>query len=75
VEPTLRIDSDLLFGVGSYGWVVSAAAVAVPGLLVIAWVALQAGAAVIWIPAVRRLREERRRRHRLAVSPVGARSR
>jgi hypothetical protein len=75
VEPTLRIDTDLLLGVGSYGWVVSAAAVAVPGLLVIAWVAVQAGAAVIWIPAVRRLREERRRRHRLAVSLVGARTR
>lgn len=75
VEPTLRIDTDLLLGVGNYGWVVSAAAVAVPGLLVIAWVAVQAGAAVLWVPAVRRLREERRRRRRLPISSVGARTR
>lgn len=73
-EPTLRIDADLLFGVGVFEWVVPAAAVGVPGLVVIAWVAAQTGAALIWIPAVRRFREERRRRHRLAVSPVGART-
>lgn len=61
-EPALRIDPDLLFGFGSFEWVVPAAVVGVPGLLVIvAWVAAQTGAALIWIPAVRRFREERRR--------------
>jgi hypothetical protein len=70
-EPALRIDPDLLFGVGVFEWVVPAAAVGVPGLLVIAWVAAQAGAALIWIPAVRRFREERRRRHRLRTAATG----
>lgn len=61
-EPGLRIDADLLFGFGTFEWVVPAAVVGVPGLLVIvAWVAAQTGAALIWIPAVRRFREERRR--------------
>jgi hypothetical protein len=73
-EPILRIDASLLFGGGAFEWVVPAAAVGVPGLVVIAWVAAQTGAALVWIPAVRRFREERRRRHRLAVSPVGART-
>lgn len=37
-------------------WAIPGAAVGGPGLLVILWVALQAGAAAAWIPAVRRLR-------------------
>jgi hypothetical protein len=59
-EPALRVDLDLVVG-GGFEWVVPAAAVGVPGLLVIGWVAAQAGAALLWIPAVRRFREERRR--------------
>lgn len=71
IEPALRIDTNLLFGIGSFEWVVPAAVVGVPGLLVIlAWVAAQTGAALIWIPAVRRFREERRRM-RLGVRVAG----
>lgn len=68
-ETALRVDADLLFGIGTFEWVVPAAVVGVPGLLVIiAWLAAQTGAALIWIPAVRRFREERQRRGRLSVS-------
>jgi hypothetical protein len=45
-------------------WVVPGAVVGVPGLLVILWVALQTGGAMAWIPAVRRLRRDDRRRRR-----------
>lgn len=69
-EPGLRIDADMLFGFGTFEWVVPAAVVGVPGLLVIvAWVAAQTGAALIWIPAVRRFREERRRRRWPVLTP------
>jgi hypothetical protein len=45
---------------------VPAATVGGMGLLVLLFVGLQAGATVVWVPAVRRLRGERRprRRHR-----------
>ena len=46
-------------------WAVPAATIALPGLLVLIWVALQAAGAIAWMPAVRRLRGEddpRRRR-------------
>jgi hypothetical protein len=46
--------------------------VGVPGLLAIGWVAAQAVAALLWIPAVRLLRQERRGRHRAHVSGLGA---
>jgi len=39
-------------------WLVPGASVAVPGLLVILWVALQAMGALAWIPAVRRMADE-----------------
>lgn len=41
-------------------WFVPAASVALPGLLVVVWVLLQAIGALAWIPAVRRMEEERR---------------
>jgi hypothetical protein len=43
-----------------YVWFVPAASVAVPGLLVILFVILQAVGALAWIPAVRRMAEEPR---------------
>jgi hypothetical protein len=53
---------------GPFVWFVPGAAVGVPGLLVIAWIALQAVGALAWIPAVRRMGgdDRRRRRSRLA---------
>lgn len=42
-------------------WVVPVATIGGPGLIVLLWVALQAGGASIWIPAARRLRGEERR--------------
>jgi hypothetical protein len=42
----------------NYGWLVPAAPVAVPGLLVILWVFLQAIGALAWIPSVRRMADE-----------------
>ena len=39
-------------------WLVPGASVAVPGLLVILWVVLQAMGALAWIPAVRRMADE-----------------
>jgi hypothetical protein len=51
-------------------WFVPGAAVGVPGLLVLLWIALQAVGALAWIPAVRRMSGEpiamRRRRRRPA---------
>jgi hypothetical protein len=41
-------------------WAVPAATLGVPGLLVILWIALQAGGGLAWFPAVRRLRGEGR---------------
>lgn len=49
---------------GPFVWFVPGAAVGVPGLLVMAFVALQAVGAVAWIPAVRRLSGEDKRRRR-----------
>jgi hypothetical protein len=43
-------------------WAVPAASIAGPGILVLVWLALQTGGAAAWIPAVRRLRGERRNR-------------
>lgn len=45
-------------------WFVPAAAVGVPGLLVILFVALQIGAGAIWLPATRRMRGDDRARLR-----------
>jgi Big-like domain-containing protein len=45
-------------------WAVPAATIALPGLLVLIWVVLQAVGAMAWIPAARRLRGEDRARHR-----------
>lgn len=39
-------------------WAVPAATIALPGLLVLLWVALQTAGAIAWIPAVRRLQGE-----------------
>jgi hypothetical protein len=49
---------------GPFVWFVPTAAVGVPGLLVIAWVALQAIGALAWIPAVRRMAGDDRRHRR-----------
>ena len=43
-------------------WLVPGASVAIPGLLVILWVVLQAVGALAWIPAVRRMADESSRR-------------
>jgi hypothetical protein len=52
---------------GPFVWFVPGAAVGVPGLLVIAFVGLQAVGAMAWIPAMRRLGgDDRRRRIRSA---------
>jgi hypothetical protein len=45
-------------------WSVPAVAIGVPGLLLIAWVALQAGGVLVWVPAVRRMRGDDRNRRR-----------
>jgi hypothetical protein len=47
-------------------WVVPAAILGVPGVLVIVWVILQALGVLAWLPAVRRLRGGE-------VDPLGAR--
>jgi hypothetical protein len=51
------------FGIlaGFQVWAVPAATLGVPGLLVLLWVALQAGGGLAWIPAVKRLRGHDRR--------------
>ena len=67
--PRLVYDRDRLdletgaFGIlaGFQVWAVPAATVGVPGILVLLWVALQAGGGLAWIPAVRRLRGSERR--------------
>jgi hypothetical protein len=43
---------------GAQVWIVPAASLAVPGLLLLLFVALQAVGALAWVPAVRRLRGE-----------------
>ena len=74
--PGLRLPSrdglDLGLGMGGLDvlgsfdtWAVPAATVGGVGLLVLLFAALQAGATVIWVPAVRRLRGERTPRRRL----------
>ena len=67
--PRVAFDEpELELGVGSLGllagattWVVPVATIGGPGLIVLLWVAAQAGGASIWIPAARRLRGEERR--------------
>lgn len=49
---------------GPFVWFVPGAAVGVPGLLVIVFVALQAIGALAWIPAMRRMEGDDRRRRR-----------
>ena len=80
VVPTIRFDEQHLdlagASIGLFGgveiWAVPAATIAVPGLLVLIWVVLQTAGAVVWIPAVRRLRGEDgprdRKRHRTPAS-------
>jgi hypothetical protein len=69
------IDAPALdLGLGTLGvlagveiWAVPAAVIGGPGLLVLLWMALQAGGAMAWVPAARRLRNDdvsrARRRH------------
>ena len=47
-------------------WFVPAAAIGVPGLLLIVWVALQTAGVLAWLPAVRRIRGDERERRRPA---------
>jgi outer membrane biosynthesis protein TonB len=42
-------------------WLVPAAALAGPGILVILWLAIQVGVGIIWLPAARRMRGDGRR--------------
>jgi len=55
---------DLGLTAGFETWVVPAATVSGAGLLVLLFVLAQAGATVVWVPAVRRLRGERQPRRR-----------
>ena len=76
--PTVRFDERRLdlagASIGLFSgveiWAVPAATIAVPGLLVLIWVALQAAGAIAWMPAVRRLqgRDEPRQRRRFGNS-------
>ena len=72
--PTIRFDQGRLnlagASVGLLGgveiWAVPAATIAVPGVLVVLWVAIQAVGAAVWMPAVRRLQTGDRPRARVA---------
>jgi hypothetical protein len=55
---------------GQFVWFVPGAAVGVPGLLVIAFVGLQALGAMVWIPATRRLSGEDERTGRRPLRPA-----
>jgi hypothetical protein len=56
-EPELNLDvASLGVLAGVDVWAVPAATIGGPGLIVLLWVALQAGGVSLWIPAVRRLR-------------------
>ena len=60
-QPGFDLDlSSLWFFDGMDVWAVPAATIAGPGLIVLLWVALQAGGVSLWIPAARRLRGEER---------------
>ena len=67
--PRIAFDEpELELGIGPLGlltgaptWVVPFATFGGPGLIVLLWVAAQAGGASIWLPAARRLRGEERR--------------
>jgi hypothetical protein len=67
-DSTLGYDGDRLklqpgsLGIlGGFGvWAVPAATIGMPGLLVLLWIALQAGGSLSWFPAVRRLRGDGR---------------
>ena len=71
--PTIRFDEGRLdlagASVGLLGgveiWAVPAATIAVPGVLVLLWVAIQAIGAAVWMPAVRRLQSGDRPRSRV----------
>ena len=73
IAPRVAFDEpELELGIGPLGlltgsptWVVPFATFGGPGLIVLLWVAAQAGGASIWIPAARRLRGEERRAARL----------
>lgn len=59
----IRLGGGSLSVLDGFGtWSVPAAVVGVPGLLVVLWVTLQTVGALAWIPAVRRLRGDDRRR-------------
>lgn len=53
------LDATLTPRKGFSVWAVPAATIAGPGLLILLWMALQAGGALAWLPAVRRLRGDR----------------
>ncbi len=56
-EPELDLDvASLGLTGGAAVWVVPVATIGGPGLIVVLWVALQAGGVSLWIPAARRLR-------------------
>jgi hypothetical protein len=54
-----HIDTPLVLATDGFTWLVPAAVLGVPGLLVLAWIGLQAAAVLLWLPAIRRLRRER----------------
>jgi hypothetical protein len=78
--PTIRFDERRLdlagASVGLLGgveiWAVPAATIAVPGVLVLLWVAIQAAGAVVWMPAVRRLGTGTRPRSRVVRRSTGS---
>jgi uncharacterized membrane-anchored protein len=60
-EPQLELGvGSLALLSGASTWIVPAATMAGPGLIVLLWVALQTGGVSLWIPAARRLRGEER---------------
>jgi hypothetical protein len=69
IAPRVAFDEpEVELGIGPLGlltgaptWVVPFATFGGPGLIVLLWVAAQAGGASIWIPAARRLRGDARR--------------
>lgn len=75
--PSVRFDEARLdlsgasvgFLAGIEIWAVPAATMAVPGVLVLIWVALQGAGAMAWMPAVRRLRREEGPRARRPHAP------
>ena len=65
-DPISPISLDFAFAGMSFDWFIPGLAIGVPGLLVIAAIALQFAGALVWLPAVRRLMggSDRRRSRR-----------